>query len=209
MPKRPTPNCLQAPLLCGLKPWLLLVMLALAASCLRAQSAPAPVKRMPLEAAGAFHYVHSNAPPGGCGCFSLFGGSGSIAYTPRPHVALVGEFAMINNNNVENTGHILTIATVLFGARVPYPVKHTRYTPFAQALIGVGHDYGVIAQVNASGPSSYNAFAAALGGGLDIQLSRRISLRAAEVDYLVTTFPNRAGNHQNNTRVSSGVAVRF
>jgi peptidoglycan-associated lipoprotein len=116
---------------------------------------------------------------------------------------------MVNNSNVENTGHILKITTALAGVRVPYPLRSSRYTPFAQALIGLSHDSGAIAQVNTSGPSSYTVFAASIGGGLDIRLTRRLSLRPAEVDYLVTTFPNRAANHQNNTRVSSGLVVRF
>ena len=207
MPKHPTPPRLSPTLTCCLRFCLLLAVLPSMSFTLRAQSSAAAPTH--LEAAGDFNYVHSNAPPGGCGCFSLFGGSASVAYKFRPHAAVVGEFAMINNNNVENTGHILTITTALAGVRVPYPLHATRYAPYAQVLIGLSHDSGMIAQVNPSGPSSYNAFAASIGGGLDIRLTRRLSLRPAEVDYLVTTFPNRAANHQNNTRVSSGLVIRF
>ena len=48
-----------------------------------------------------------------------------------------------------------------------------------------------------------NAFAAAAGGGADVTLTRHVSLRAIQVDYLYTHF---AGTGQNNLRMQSGLA---
>jgi hypothetical protein len=44
-----------------------------------------------------------------------------------------------------------------------------------------------------------------LGGGLDIPLSPHISIRPAEVDYLLTEFSNnRAGATENSFRYMAG-----
>ena len=53
------------------------------------------------------------------------------------------------------------------------------------------------------------AFAAAAGGGLDYNVRRRVSLRLIQGEYFVTTFPNGVNDHQNNFRVSAGIAVRI
>jgi peptidoglycan-associated lipoprotein len=53
------------------------------------------------------------------------------------------------------------------------------------------------------------AFAANVGGGVDLRASKRFSVRLAEADYLVTTIDNGVNNHQNNLRISSGIVFRF
>jgi hypothetical protein len=46
----------------------------------------------------------------------------------------------------------------------------------------------------------------AFGGGADITLSKHVSLRAAQFDYLYTHF---GGEGQNNFRIQSGIVYRF
>jgi len=48
-----------------------------------------------------------------------------------------------------------------------------------------------------------------VGGGFDYRLSRRLSLRPIQADYLFTHFPNGTNDHQNNLRLTTGLAVRF
>ena len=60
-----------------------------------------------------------------------------------------------------------------------------------------------------SGSSGTNAFAANLGGGLDLRLNHRFSIRLIEADYLLTTFNNQSNNRQNNARISAGAVIRF
>lgn len=85
---------------------------------------------------------------------------------------------------------------VLFGPRVSVPVG--RFRPFAEALFGVGH-------VNANAAGSNTSFATALGGGLDYRLIRLVALRF-QGDYVETRF---FGTHQNNVRLSTGIAIHF
>jgi hypothetical protein len=70
-----------------------------------------------------------------------------------------------------------------------------------QTLFGVAHASG-----SGFGPSSTSiAFAAALGGGVDVKLFPRLSWRPAQVEYLLTRFPETTTNRetQNNLRVSN------
>jgi len=58
----------------------------------------------------------------------------------------------------------------------------------------------------ASKAPSSNAFAMAFGGGVDIPVGHAVSIRPAEIDYLLTNFSNRFNNsNQNNFRYSAGI----
>jgi len=91
----------------------------------------------------------------------------------------------------------------------------TRLTPFAHALLGgvSSHAEFVISSpgVRVSDSTTRTGAAASFGGGVDIRLSRRISLRTA-VDYTATFLaePNPGeGRPQNHVRVSAGILFHF
>jgi hypothetical protein len=44
---------------------------------------------------------------------------------------------------------------------------------------------------------------------VDLGFGNRISIRAVEVDYLLTNFANGVNQRQNNLRVIAGVFFRF
>jgi hypothetical protein len=102
------------------------------------------------------------------------------------------------------------MSTYTAGMRYSPKLGHSVLQPFGQALVGLGHASGTL--VNGTGTNVGNAgaaFASIMGGGADWRLSRRWSIRLAEVDYLLTTFDNGGNNHQNNLRINTGVVVRF
>jgi opacity protein-like surface antigen len=67
--------------------------------------------------------------------------------------------------------------------------------------------YNAIHGIQAAGNSN-NAFAMKLGGGLDIPLTPHISIRPAEVDYLLTQFSaNNIKANQNNFRYMFAVNI--
>ena len=77
-------------------------------------------------------------------------------------------------------------------------------------LVGVAHSSGTLVQGQSPAASNAGAaFAANLGGGLDLRARRRVSFRLVDAAYLVTTFNNAVNNHQNNLRLSAGVVLRF
>jgi opacity protein-like surface antigen len=63
---------------------------------------------------------------------------------------------------------------------------------------------------NLSGSS--NAFDFLIGGGIDIPVTEKITIRPAQFEYLLTRFGNdftKGNNNQSNFRYQAGVQFRF
>jgi hypothetical protein len=99
--------------------------------------------------------------------------------------------------------------TFLFGPQISFRTE--RFTPFAHALFGAAHT-----TENVSGPFlppglplsislSDTGCATALGGGVDLGLSRRFAWRI-QGDYLQSRVFSAT---QNNFRLSTGIVFRF
>jgi outer membrane immunogenic protein len=153
-----------------------------------------------------YSYVRDNPATSGVSSFNLHGGSASVAYNVNHWLGAVADFGGYHANNILGTGIDGTLSTYLFGPRVSYR-RFERITPFAQTLFGVAHASGSGFGVT----STDNAFAASFGGGVDVKLSHRFSIRPAQVEYLLTRFPEATSNRQtqNNLRVSTGVVFHF
>jgi hypothetical protein len=98
-----------------------------------------------------------------------------------------------------------TLYTYLFGPRFSRRGSG-RVTPFAQSLFGGLHarregENGGLSEVETA-----NGFAMALGGGVDVKLSKRFALRVIQADYLLFRVD---GETTNNVRLSAGVVIRF
>jgi peptidoglycan-associated lipoprotein len=174
---------------------------------------PATPAERPLrsELALDYSYLHSNAPPGGCGCFNLNGGSATFAWAVKPGKwDLVGDVVSGHGSNISAAGYGFTLTAFTAGVRY-IPHFHTSsLQPFGQAMLGIAHSSGTLVQApNAGSANSGAAFAANLGGGLDLSASRRFSIRLIEADYLLTTFNNGVNNRQNNLRIGAGVVIHF
>jgi outer membrane immunogenic protein len=163
------------------------------------------------ELALDYSYVRSNAPPGGCGCFNLNGGSVTFAWpVKRGNFALAGDLSVAHSGAISSNGYSLTLSSYTAGVRYHTRLGHSHLAPFGQLLAGVAHSSGSLVDgQNSATSNSGAAFAANLGGGLDLHASRRFSLRLVEADYLVTTFNNGDNNRQNNLRLSTGVVLHF
>ena len=166
---------------------------------LAASSAKAQESRG-FEISGNYQYVRIN-PGGGASGINCQGGSGSGAAYLNAWFGVVGEFGACKVTGLPSgaTSHEMDY---LVGPRA-YFHPHGRVYPFVQALFG-GERFS--AGVTGVGSASSNAFATALGGGADVTLTRHISLRALQVDYLYTHF---GGASQNNMRLQSGIVWRF
>jgi outer membrane immunogenic protein len=154
-----------------------------------------------------YSYVRANPGTSGVDGFNLHGGSASIAYNANSWLSGVADFGGYHSNNILGTGVDGTLSTYLFGPRISYR-HHSHFTPFGQVLFGVAHIGG---SDGLAFSTSNNSFAMALGGGVDVNVSHRFSIRPVQVDYLLTRF-NEFGNgaqNQNNLRVSTGVVFHF
>ena len=88
-----------------------------------------------------------------------------------------------------------SIHNVIFGPQVSVPIG--KFTPFAHALIGVGHISG--------NSSSDTSFSDAFGGGIDYRLIHGIGWRF-QLDALQTRFYSQT---QDDVRFSTGIVLHF
>ena len=108
-----------------------------------------------------------------------------------------------------------SVTNVLAGVQIKDNSTEKRFKPFAFAMAGIAHNRGSFrnfACASGSCPtnppgipnfsSSDTGFAAALGGGLDIKLSRKFDLRVIQVDYNPIYSDQRV---DNNFRIGFGV----
>jgi hypothetical protein len=158
-----------------------------------------------VEIGANYNYFHANAPPGQCGCFSLNGGSGTVAVNLTPLWSGVADVAVAFANNVNNTQQNITIVNYLFGPRYTRRT-YRRFVPYGQILFG-----GAKENVNFQFAINRNSFALLGGGGVTTRLgrSRRFGLTVVQADYVYTRIPNAKNNTQNNIRISTGLTYQF
>ncbi|HEY6128287.1 MAG TPA: outer membrane beta-barrel protein [Candidatus Acidoferrum sp.] len=167
----------------------------------RAQDAPK------FDVFAGYSYVRENPATSGIDSFSMNGGSVSLSYNATRWLSAVADLGGYHTNNILGSGVDGTLSTYLFGPRVSLH-RDWRITPFGHVLFGVAHIGG---DNGLAFSSSNNSFAMTVGGGVDFKLSHRFSIRAVQVDYLMTRF-NELGlgaQNQNNLRVSTGVVFHF
>lgn len=166
---------------------------------------PAPRPELAVE----YNYVHSNAPPGDCGCINLNGGSATFAWPLKKwHLALVGDIGAVHAGSISTADDDLTLSTYTVGLRYSPHIHAWRVQPWGQVLVGGAHASGSLVESGSSSTGG-GAFASLVGGGLDLHVTHRLSIRIIEADYLVTTFDNGDNDHQNNTRIGAGWVVHF
>ena len=183
------------------------VVCLLGFASLFALSAQAQDERKTIDVFAGYSYVRANPATSGADGFSLNGGSASIAYNFKSWLSGVADFGGYHNTNILGSGVDGTLSTYLFGPRVSYHRFH-RVTPFGEVLFGVAHTGSSLLATG----NDQNAFAMAVGGGLDYRVSSRFSIRPVKVDYLLTRFDefnNPTAQSQNNLRVSTGIVFRF
>jgi hypothetical protein len=159
----------------------------------------------------------------------LNGGSASIAFNFNRYIGLVADIGGYDDSKLVLTGtganESLTVNSsgtaysYLFGPRFSFR-NSTRFTPFAQVLVGGVHASEVTIS-NCTGTDciplpSQNALAVTAGGGLDIRLTRHFSLRPIQAEYMMTRFPTvtdgistGSSDSQNDLRLSSGLLFAF
>lgn len=167
--------------------------------------------------------------------FSANGGSGQFAYNFNKWLGAVADLGAVHNNNLSGVSLDNTTASFLFGPRVS--LHYSRLRPYFQVLWGGVYETAsaqVLAElpavpgqpvfipgqptipgngtVTARVVANQTAFAMTAGGGLDIKLSKHMSLRPIGVDYFLTRLQNLrtlGDNNQNNIRYTAGVNFTF
>jgi opacity protein-like surface antigen len=157
--------------------------------------------------------------------FNCAGGGGTIAYNLSRMFGVAADLGgcKIFGNTI-GLGNTLsgTQFTYLFGPRVSFR-NNSPVTPFFDLGFG-GDRFAVSCQNNAyrclnrfgSNQYSSNAFALTVGGGFDLKVSHRVSLRLVQAEYMYTRFGNSCAlavcsnnNNQNSFRLKSGIVVAW
>jgi hypothetical protein len=98
-------------------------------------------------------------------------------------------------------GFNVNMQQIMYGPVFAYR-KSSAFTPFGHVLLGAVRGSQGFAGI--SQPAF--KFGGAFGGGLDIRLNKRFSVRVIQADYLMSRF---LGTRQNNLRVSAGIVLTF
>jgi len=168
-----------------------------------------------FEVAGMFSYINF------CPCsfqnFNQYGGTGSFAYNANHWLGLVGEvggyrfdrevFLLDPSTNTQVPTKLSgNMQTYLFGPRLNLR-RFDHFVPFGEVLFGAAHGSPQV-----GGDNAQSTFAMAVGGGVDVVLTRYLAWRFVQADYLLTNFSGSlvsANGRQNNFRIGSGVVLRW
>ena len=173
---------------------------------------PAALAQKPkntLDVTVMFTELRANAPVGGCGCFWMSGGTGEIAIPIWRNFSAVAQVNGQRTGNIPNFNVGLSLLNGLGGLRMRVPT-HTLLQPYGQVLFGGVHGFdsyfpGPVGKL----PTSYDtSFAMAIGGGVDLAVSRHIWIRAVQADYHYSELRNLQGNRQNQFRIGAGIVFR-
>jgi opacity protein-like surface antigen len=152
---------------------------------------------------GGYSYLHADL--NSAGSANLNGWNGSIEGKVLPLIGLVADFsgeygsANVPFDNVSSTSVSIHQHNFLFGPQLSVSVGKVR--PFAHALFGASH----LSDSALGASSSNNAFAYAIGGGVDYHLVPLFAWRV-QGDFLQTRFNSTS---QNDVRIATGLVFHF
>lgn len=183
----------------------LFVLFVLAVAIAPAQAQQDSGRASPIELYGGYDYIRFNInasasvlqPPSET--FNANGGGGQLVYNVNNWLGVLGDLSGYWATNSIKSGAAMPY---LFGPRANW--RRGKITPFAQLLVG-----GMLTSGGIQTFGWQNHFALAVGGGLDVRVSRHISLRPLEAEYFLTKIPDGLNNRQNNFRAGAGIVFRF
>lgn len=165
--------------------------------------------------------------------FTANGGIGTFAWNFGNHLGLEGELGGYHNGNINDKHFDSTTFSFLFGPRIAYG-RSKKIDPYIHTLFGGQHgttsiaaDSILVVNPHVRQPASdgrykgsQTTFAMAVGGGLDIKLSKLVTLRPVQLDYYLTRFEApevvvptgstiKTARNQNNLRYAAGIAFNF
>ncbi len=156
-----------------------------------------------VELFGGYSYFRAN-PEG----INLNGWNASIAGNISSWFGVVGDFSghYASPFHIFGPGVHINSYTFMGGPKLSY--RQGRATLFAHFLIGDAR--AGTREFDLS--TSDNALAAAVGGGLDVNLANWLAVRVIQADYVMTrfhTFDFGPDERQNNARLSFGLVLRL
>lgn len=178
------------------------------------------------EITGNFSFIVYNPAKSFASHQDLSGGGGSLGLSLGEHLTMKAEFEAytattftyhvttpppgINPGTFETKGDLFTY---LLGPQFNASTKSTRI--FGEALFGGAYTNAYANFFKVAGvtglSASNNGFAMAVGGGVDVPVSKRIAIRPLQFDYFLTRYEWKSLgiNNQSNFRYQAGIVYAF
>jgi hypothetical protein len=131
--------------------------------------------------------------------FNGNGGGGELIYNVNRWLGVLGDVSGSWATNSTSQGAAMPY---LFGPRLS--LRHGAVTPFVQVLLG-----GVLTSSGIEQIGWQSHFAMTAGGGIDLKVSRHVSIRPVQAEYFLTKISDGLNNRQNNFRFGAGIVFRF
>lgn len=177
---------------------LALAVIILAPSVMTQQPEPEKLEKegeRPYEVFGGYSRLRADG-------HSLNGWTGTFIVKVNSWFAIAADVDGHYGSHREGTEHVrVREHAFTFGPHVALE-NQSRVTPFAFALFGGAHEKVRVAGV----AESATGFAANLGGGLDLRVTERVSLRLIQVDAAFTRFH---GEGKTAPRFSTGLVFHI
>jgi opacity protein-like surface antigen len=205
-----------------MKKWLFLSSLVVLCLPLAALAQAANEEAPKFEISGGYSLVNSGGD-------TAHGFNASFAGNVTRRIGVVGEFNRYTESETINVPNLpafadgitglpplpplpnlgpvnikASLSTFLFGPRLT--LIRGRAEPFVHGLLGVARFSSDISSPVITGSGDDNAFAFALGGGVDVKVHKHFAIRLAQLDYLGA---RGNGGKFNSFRYSAGVVIRL
>lgn len=185
------------------------LLLAGSVVSVHAQMAPAPVSAFGsgnVSLALTFDAAHStitNPVP-----FWLYGGGAELSANLYHGLGAAANITGLHTGN-SGGGVPINLLVATFGPRYTrnFTLGHRSSSVYGEGLIGEANGFNGVYPQTSGAISSSNSFALQVGGGLDLGLTRHLSVRVIEASWIRSQLPNATTNVQNNVRVGAGVVV--
>ena len=141
--------------------------------------------------------------------FWMYGGSVQFHDRFSRNYGVVADFSMAKASYMSTCGVGLTLQTFTFGPRYTYPLPKRKTEIYVQGLAGYVRGLSSVFPGFVGSTATAGSFAANVGGGVNVQLAKSLSLRAVEASWLRTDLPSNDGGGQNNLRLGSGLVFHF
>lgn len=136
--------------------------------------------------------------------FWMQGGGVQSQFMLGERLGLVTDARMYSTSNINSTGVSLSFMTVTVGPRYTLPIRRNMVA-FGQGLFGGAIAYNGLFPHSSGLQTTSGGLGIIAGGGMEMRLTNRMTLRAIEVDRMRTHLPNGVSDTQNALVIGGGI----
>ncbi len=140
--------------------------------------------------------------------FWMEGGSIELGTNVWKGFGIAANIGGVRTISIGTSGVSLSLVASTFGPRYRWHANH-KLSIYGEGLVGEANGFNSTFPIPHGATDSSNSIATNVGGGVDLQLGRRIAIRALDASWLRTQLPNDTDNIQNTLQLGAGVVLCF